>query len=124
MKKSFFILIISLSPFLSGAQADLGTALGKGDVAGISAFLGEKIELTIGAKEEVLAKSAAQVRLREFYAAHVPKGFKMMHSGNSKTNDSNFQIGELTTDKGAFRVYLYFSEQASKRVVTEMRFEK
>jgi hypothetical protein len=124
MKTSFFIFFLALAPFLIQAQSDLGTALGKGDIAGISAHLGDKVELTIGSREEVLAKSAVQVRLREFYASHVPKGFKMMHAGNSKGNDSNYQIGELATDKGAYRVYLYFSQQASGRVVTELRFEQ
>ena len=123
MKFSFCIFLFIIGTTLSSAQADLGTALSKGDIPGIAVYLGEKVELTIGQKEEVLSKAQAQVRLREFYAGHTPKAFKMMHSGNSKSNDSNYQIGELTTENGVFRVYLYFSQQASGRVVTELRFE-
>jgi hypothetical protein len=123
MKRNYIIAIILLSPFMILAQSDLATALGKGDVMGISAHLGDKVELTIGSKEEVLAKSVVQVRLREFYASHAPKGFKMMHSGNSRGNDSNYQIGELTTDNGTYRVYMYFAQQGASRLVTELRFE-
>ena len=124
MKFLFFVLFLIPCTNSGTAQSDLGTALGKGDVTGIAAYLGDKVELTIGTREEVLARQAAITRLREFYASHTAKGFKMMHSGNSKSNDSNYQIGELATDQGSYRVYLYYAQQNGARVVTELRIEQ
>jgi hypothetical protein len=123
MKTSIVFLLICLTTGVSSAQSDLNTAIGKGDISGISGYLGEKVELTIGGKEENLAKSVAVVRLREFYATHAPKGFKVMHSGNDKGKDTNYAIGELATDKGNFRVYIYYIQQGQKQVVAELRFE-
>ncbi len=123
MKVGIVLFIVSFGFSALNAQTDLGSSLGKGDVAGISSHLGDKVELCIGEKEELLPKTDAVNRLRDFYATHVAKGFKAMHSGNSKTNESNYTIGELLTDKGSFRVYIYFTQVGGKRVVAELRIE-
>lgn len=124
MKMGIIILTVLLSPILTPAQGDLGTAIGKGDIATISSYLADRVELTIGTDEAMVSRSEAETKLRTFYAAHAPKGFKMMHSGNSKSQEANYNIGELSTDKGMFRVYLYFTQEGAKRVVTELRFEQ
>jgi hypothetical protein len=79
--------------------------------------------LSIGQNEGTLSKSEAETRLREFYASHAVKGFKPMHTGTSKTNESTYNIGELTTDRGTYRVYIYFTQEGSKKMVTELRIE-
>lgn len=118
----FFFLCLTVS--IIQAQTDLQAAIGKGDIAGISAFLGDKVDLTIGDTEEVLSKPEAEVRLREFYAVHLAKGYRSMHAGTSKNTESTYTIGELTTDKGPYRVYLYFAQAGQKRVIEELRIEK
>lgn len=123
MKTTVVFLFVCLTAGVSQAQSELTTALGKGDITVISSHFGDKLELTIGDKEELLTKSAAESRLREFYATHVPKGFKTMHAGNAKTNESNYAIGELATDNGNFRVYIYYTQLGQKQVVAELRFE-
>ncbi len=131
MKTGFIVLIISLCPMFLMAQATatalpsgLSNALGKGDVTTISGLFTDKLDLTITGKEETVSKSEAQSRLREFYAAHAAKGYKMMHSGDSKTQDSTYTIGELTTDNGSYRVYIYFVQQAGSRLINELRIEQ
>lgn len=106
------------------AQSELTTALGSGNVAGISAHFGAKVELTIDGREAHISKQDAEARLKEFYATHQAKGFKAVHSGNSKSNESNYTIGELLTDKGNYRVYIYFTNEGGQRIVAELRIEK
>lgn len=124
MKTAFVLLLFAFSAISLSAQADLNTALGQGDVEGISAHLGDKVEMTILGKEEVLPKAQAVVRLREFYAGHAARGFKIMHKGNSQSKESDYQIGELVTGNGNYRVYLYFTQKSDQRQVVELRIEQ
>ena len=123
MKTSVVCILVCLTMGFLHAQSELGAAIGKGDVSDISSHFADKVELTIGGKEELVTKSVAETRLREFYASHAPKGFKAMHSGNARSNDANYAIGELATDNGNFRVYIYYTQQGNKQVVAELRFE-
>lgn len=122
--KTVFIFLFGLIVLPSlGAQADLGSSLGKGDATGVASHFGTKVELSLTGREYTVGKSEAERHLREFFAAHQAKGFRAVHRGTSKDNDSNYTIGELVTDKGIFRVYTYFQQEGDRRVVRELRIE-
>jgi hypothetical protein len=124
MKAGFVLILVSLfAPFLH-AQEDLYTALGKGDVPGIASYLGADVELALNDVEQVLSKPEAEIRLRDFYKENPAKSFHVVHTGASKSNESNYIIGDLTTEKGKFRVYFYFTQEGDKRVIAELRIDK
>ena len=123
MKASFVFVFAYLVQGALMAQSDLNTALGKGDVNGITAYFGEKVELTISDKEAQVTKAEAAARLQNFFANHAAKGYRQVHTGTSKTNEANYTIGELSTDSGTFRVYIYYTQQGQKQVVAELRIE-
>ena len=123
MKVGIVLLITSFALSSVSAQTDVTSALGKGDVATLANHLAEKVELSIGDKEEFLLKAEVVSRLNAFYSTHPAKGYKAMHSGNSKTNESNYTIGELLTDSGNFRIYIYFTQEGGKRTIAELRIE-
>jgi hypothetical protein len=123
MKASIVLLITAFALGSVSAQTDVTNALGKGDVTSLSEHLAEKVELSIGDKEELLLKSEVVSRLNAFYSTHPARGFKAMHSGNSKAKESNYTIGELLTDSGNYRVYIYFTQEGGKRMIAELRIE-
>jgi hypothetical protein len=124
MKAGMVSLLFCLVVSAMSGQSDLYSALGKGDVAGISKYFDKEVELSILDREGLLNKEGAEARLREFFTSYPAKGYKPMHSGSSKTQESTYSIGELTTEKGVFRVYVYFTRDAERRTVAELRFEK
>lgn len=121
--KAVLVSLFICALFSSQAQTELNTALSKGDVAQISAHFGNTVELSIGDHDGTLTKAEAENRLRDFYTTNVPRGFKPIHTGTSSGNDSTYNIGELTTDKRNFRVYIYFTQEGTKKQITELRFE-
>jgi hypothetical protein len=124
MKAGFALLLIGMWIGALQGQSDLNTALGKGDLGVIAGHLADKLELAVGDTDMIVPKSDAITRLKEFYAAHQAKGFRSVHAGTSKTNASNYSIGELITDQGVYRVYIYLTQEGQKRLVTELRIEK
>ena len=124
MKTGFVLLLMGLWVGMLQSQSDLNTALGKGDLSVISGYLADKLELVVGSTDAIISKADAINRLKEFYSVHQTQGFRSVHTGASKTNESNYSIGELVTDKGIYRVYIYFTQEGQKRQITELRFEK
>lgn len=124
MKAVVVFFFLGMTAGMLQAQADLQGALGKGDIAVISVHLGAQVDLTIGDKEELLSKAETESRLKDFYSLYQPKGYRQVHAGSSKNTESTYTIGELSTDKGLFRVYLYFTQSGPKRVIEELRIEK
>ena len=62
--------------------------------------------------------------LQNFFAKYQPKNFHQVHQGTSKGKDSQYLIGNLTTNNTTFRVYLYMKVAGSKYLIQEIRFDK
>jgi hypothetical protein len=123
MKTGFVFFFVLTSGFLA-AQDAVFQAIGQGDVATITQYLAEQVELAVGDTDGSVNKVQASAKLKEFYSSHTAKGFRSMHSGASKTNESKYSIGTLATDKGNYRVYVYFIQSGDQRLIQELRIEK
>jgi hypothetical protein len=47
-----------------------------------------------------------------------------VHQGTSRGNESHYCIGNLSTDKGSFRVYIYTRVANGRHLIKELRFDK
>ncbi len=124
MKAILFISVTWAWVSVLTAQADLYSAIGRGDVSVINTYFGNEVELSILGSEGVYVKTEAAGHIRNFFSAHQARGFRQMHTGASKGKDSNYIIGELDTDRGVYRVYLYFGPVGERRIVRELRIER
>ena len=123
MNKLLLVIMMAIFSISATGQSEIYTALSKGDVNALQTHLDSKVELCIFNKEDVFDRPDAVVLLKEFFGKHKVQGFKQMHSGASKGLESNYAIGQLTTDKGTFRVYMYFDTRNDKRTIQELRIE-
>lgn len=132
MKKMLFYLLFAL-PMVGVSANDahqnagidaIKTALASGDVAGLSKFFGESVEISILDKEQIYTKGQAIDAVRAFFGQNKPKGFEQMHAGTSKGNDDQYCIGNLTTGGATYRVYLYLKMGSGQPTIQEIRFDK
>ncbi len=128
MKKLLFFLLFAL-PIAASAHQNPGldaikSALGSGDIDGLSRFFGESVEVSILESEQIFQKAQAVDAVRNFFSQNKPKSFAQMHSGKSKGNDDQYCIGSLTTANGTFRVYLYLKMGGGQPAIQEIRFDK
>jgi hypothetical protein len=105
-------LLIIFSLFLSAqimAQPVSGifAAIGKGDVLSISAKFQSDVELCFDTNQDFYSKASAAKELNKFFSKVQPKSCKQLHEGSSKDKSSAYSVGELVTNKGKFRVFLY-----------------
>ena len=102
----------------------IGRAIGSGDVATLLTHVDGELELSILDEEDVYAKAVATTRLETFFKKFSPTGFNQVHQGSSKADDAEYVIGNLTTARGSFRVYIYVAKKAGRVVLQELRFDR
>ena len=124
LKSLLTVFVMSLASVAAFAQNTAEQALVKEDVQSISSQFANNVELCVPGKQGSYPKSEATGLLGAFFDAYAVKSYKQMHAGSSKDKGSNYSIGELSTDKGAFRVYIYYDESTGKQLIKELCIEK
>lgn len=128
MKNLFFIFCLTM-PFLTLAAPpqdldEITKAIGKGDIATLSKFLDESVEIAILEEEDIYDKSEAVNVLTNFFAQYKPSSYSQVHKGTSKGKDSKYLIGNYLSGGKSYRVYLYLSVSEGNYRIQELRFDK
>jgi hypothetical protein len=122
-----FLFAILLLPFMVSAQGDpapITQALSRGDASVLTEYFDATLELAVLEEEGMYNKSQAGQLVRRFFAQHKPSSFTEVHQGASRSSDSQYIIGNLVTNNGTFRVYLYLSNQGGQLIIQECRFDR
>lgn len=130
MKSILFISMAFFGGFLGPQEQapvaldDVCRAIGGGNVTELAAIMDAEVELSILDKEDLYSKADAAAALQEFFTKFSPTSFGKVHQGASKSNDAEYCIGTLTTNKGSFRVYIYVAKTASGVLLQELKFDR
>ena len=125
MKAIIFCVLASSLPIISGLNvAEITRAISRGDADGISIYFDESVELAILNDEDVYSKTEASKKLKAFFNEYPPQGYSQVHRGTSKSTDSVYCIGNLSTGKAVFRVYIYMRVNGEQHLIQEVRFDK
>jgi hypothetical protein len=123
--KFIFALIVTL-PFIGGPPQsfqNISQALKAGDATELGRFFDKQVEIAISSEEDIFNKEEAIKRVKAFFISHPPRSFNQVHQGTSRGNESHYYIGNLQTEKGAFRVYIYTRITNHEHVIKELRFD-
>ncbi len=125
MKNLFFILLFA--PMLALASppdfSAITKALNGGDVSTLAEYLDKDVEVTILDDDGVYSKAQAVQVIKEFFAKHPPRSFKLMHQGTNNKS-LHYSIGNLITNGAQFRVCLYMKEENGKFLIKELSIEE
>lgn len=125
MKNLLILIILSSAIATSNAQMnDIYSAIRSGNAESLSKYFDNMLEVCIADDQQLYTKKEAIAKVRQFFNSHRPSSFKEIHVGSSKGKDSKFTIGELTTNNGNFRVYIFVNQSAKGTVIKEIRFDK
>ena len=102
--------------------ADLVTALGQGNASATSAWFHQSLEMSILEEEYETSKNQATRILENFFKNHKTTSFTVSFEGTKE--QSKYAIGSLKTDKGNFRVNLFFLDKDGKRLIYYLSIEK
>jgi uncharacterized protein DUF4783 len=106
------------------AQMNVEEAFRQENAQAFSQHFHAQVEMSLPGRENNYKKADAVKLMEAFFSSHVVQSFKKVHSGSSRGKVSNYYIGELNTDKGVYRVYIYYDMHGEKKDIHELRIEK
>jgi hypothetical protein len=120
----FFSMLL---PFLATAQEQpripegIPAAIRTGNAAELGQYLNSTVEILLLQKEDFYRKNVAETILRDFFNEYKPRTFTIRHQG--ARNDAQYAIGNLTTEKGNFRVYFLLKTVGRNLLIHQIRIE-
>lgn len=132
MKRSKFLLLLVWGVgFLSGFSAfsqssvidQVNEAFKAGSAKELSKYLHQTVDVTIEGKLGNYSKAQAEFVLRDFFKAHAPSEFTIIHQGSSKGGQP-FAIGKYVSGTETYRVWMKLKVVDKEQVIQEISFVK
>jgi len=124
MKQLLFVLMfLPLFAIGQSGMAQITKALSSGDIETLGNYFDESIELSILEEEGIYNKAQALQKVRRFLTQNKVSSFAEVHQGATRSSDSQYVIGNLSTNGGTYRVYLYLTNSGGKMIIQEFRFD-
>lgn len=118
----FVLSLLLFLPVIGFSQHNgIDSALKKGDAKALGIYFSPSLDLSIPGKEDTYTADKAVTLLTGFFGTQRVKGYKKMHSSAPQQGRANFTIGDLYTEKGTFRLTMFFSKDQK---ITELEIKK
>ena len=119
----FFILSGALCCYSNTSEVpnEIISALNKGDVNTLTSFLNDNVEMSIENKNDIYSKQQAKGIISDFFRKNKIEEFSLLHKGEK--GKACFIIGTLTTEKGAYRIYILTRKNGNKDAIQQFRIE-
>jgi hypothetical protein len=121
-----FLCFFSLSR-LFAQQGEVITqaaeAIKAGSARELARFFPATIDITLEGKPGNYSKAQGELVLRDFFRAHPPAEFSLIHRGQSKGGQP-FAIGQYKSGPDTYRVWLKMRVSGSQQFIEEISFVK
>jgi hypothetical protein len=94
----------------------------QGNAKMVGSYFNSNVDVSLLGKENLYSKSQAVQVLKTFFIDHAPKGFSIIHEGNS--NNLKYFIGSLLTDQGNFRITLNIKSINNSEFISRLTIEE
>ena len=99
-------------------------AMESSEIAKIIDLMDSRVELCIEDSQELYTRREAIRRIQAWLREVKPKKLESLHGGESVNNQSHYKVGKLTTDTGAFRVFVYIEDVNSSPRIKKIQIDK
>ena len=134
MKRNRFLVLIAFcAAFMAGSPAfsqsaakvidDVKETIKTGSSKELSKFLSQTVDITIDGKVGSYSKAQAEFVLRDFFKAHPPNEFNVLHQGSSKGGQP-FAIGQYKSGEDTYRVWMNIKSVDKSQLIQEISFVK
>ena len=112
------LFFISFKPF---SIDEVASALRSGNVAQLSLYLDNRVDISLLDKSDTYSKSQAEMIIRDFFTTNVVRNFLVKHKGEN--SGLEFCIGVLQTRNGDYRTTLFIKQKGDRLLLQELRFQ-
>jgi hypothetical protein len=98
-------------------------AIKAGSARELARFFPAALDVTLEGKPANYSKAQAEAVLRDFFRAHPPNEFSLIHRGQSKGGQP-FAIGQYKSGSDTYRVWLKIRVSGNQQLIEEISFVK
>jgi len=98
------------------------TAFKMGSAKELAKNFSTSVDISINDNEDTYSKAKAEKVMKDFFNAHQPKSFSIIHQGTSKSG-LQYSIGNLETSSGSFRVSFYLKKTNDSHYIQQLRID-
>ena len=127
-RKIFLVYLLLFAGIISlNAQeqlripAGITSAFKTGNAPELAKYFNATVQVMVLGKEDFYKKNVAETILKDFFAEHRTKDFLIRHQGG--TADAHYAIGNMSTEKGDFRVYFLLKKVGQELLIHQLRIE-
>lgn len=125
--KGMLLFAASLAAFTGFSQKEtfskVISGFENGNSTSIISHLMDEVDLTVEEFEDFCSKTQVKEKLNDFFATHKPISFTIKHEGSSGSSDF-YEIGELVTSTGSYRVTIFLEKLAGTYKVNQLKIEQ
>jgi hypothetical protein len=132
MSNSFLLRLVLCVGLLSGQVSyaqnpavieQIKESIKAGSAKELAKHLSQTVDVTIESKLENYSKAQAEFVLRDFFKAHAPSEFNIIHQGSSKGGQP-FAIGQYKSGSDTYRVWMKIKIFNNQQLIQEISFVK
>jgi len=129
MLKFLFVIIWAMGAGNALAQSkgdivsQVKETIKAGSAKELSKYLHQSVDINLEGKQESYSKAQAEFILRDFFKAHAPSDFSIIHQGSSKSGQP-FAIGQYKSNTENFRVFMKIKTVDEQQLIHEISFSK
>jgi hypothetical protein len=128
MSKGLTGILLFVLGFMAQAQsqdviAQVTETIKVGSAKELTKFLNPTVDVTIEGKVENYSRAQAEFVIRDFFKAHPPSEFTIIHQGQSKGGQP-FAIGQYKSQNDTYRVWMKLKASDNQQFIQEISFVK
>lgn len=122
-------LILSLFIFIQlglSAQSNdqIFEALSTKNISFLSERFTDKVDICLDDKQDFVSKKKAISTLQLFLDDINPRKIVKKHKGASDSKNTNYRVATLVSEKGKYRVFIYYEKVGGEKKISEIRMDK
>ncbi|MTI20614.1 DUF4783 domain-containing protein [Fulvivirga sp. RKSG066] len=125
VRNSILLLFTVFLSQIAFAQSDITNdvkeAIKAGSSKECSKFFNESLDVTIDGEMKSYSRIQAEYVLRDFFKAHPPTSFNIVHEGSSKGGLA-FAIGQYVSKQDTYRVWMRIKNTGNQYLIHEISF--
>ncbi|MBS1946923.1 MAG: DUF4783 domain-containing protein [Bacteroidetes bacterium] len=111
--------LISFKPYFN--IDDVAMAIRSGNANQLSAYLDNRVDITLPDKSDTYSKTQAEMIIRDFFINNGVENFQVKHKGENA--GSEFCIGILKTRNGDYHTLVFMKLKGDRQLLEEIRFQ-
>ncbi len=103
--------------------AQVTAAIQAGNAAEVARYFNSMVDLTLPGFDDSYSKTQAEQIMKEFFAQHPVKSFKVTRQGSSP-DGSQYSIGSLDAGKKIYRVYFLIKSVNGQNLIHQLQVQE